>query len=260
MLRPTVSRPVCLGTKHRSGAYDQILIIVWQLQVCWFGTPSLTRRRVCRLQLLLAFASAVIFGSESRRTRGPILLSQIRDSPFRRLLRLAGSWVSFMIRPTVSRPVCLGIKHPFGAYDQIFITCVTVTVLFSWGVLSDESSGSVFCMCCWPLPAQSSSGPSPLGLATLFYCLIFRLPFSSPPTTRRVTVEVFDPASTRYFPWSKLFAYWIENTFSDSSLSCRKLIRWYPLPRKWTSDMFPIFRVWLLRGFITVTYETATRA
>jgi hypothetical protein len=24
-----------------------------------------------------------------------------------------------------------------------------------------------------------------------------RLPFSSPPTTRRVTVEVFDPASTR---------------------------------------------------------------
>jgi hypothetical protein len=36
-------------------------------------------------------ASAVIFGSESRRTRGHILLSQIRDFPFRRLLRLAGS-------------------------------------------------------------------------------------------------------------------------------------------------------------------------
>jgi hypothetical protein len=27
-----------------------------------------------------------------------------------------------------------------------------------------------------------------------------RLPFSSPPTTRRVTVEVFDPASTRESP------------------------------------------------------------
>jgi hypothetical protein len=57
----------------------------------WFGAPFLTRGRVCPLQLLLALASAVIFGSESRRARGHILLSQIRDFPFHRLLRLAGS-------------------------------------------------------------------------------------------------------------------------------------------------------------------------
>jgi hypothetical protein len=49
--------------------------------------------------------------------------------------------LSLMLRPTVSRPVCLGIKHPTGAYDQIFITCVTVTVFFLWGALSDERSG-----------------------------------------------------------------------------------------------------------------------
>jgi hypothetical protein len=30
--------------------------------VCWCGAPSLTRGRICRLQLLLAFASAVIQG------------------------------------------------------------------------------------------------------------------------------------------------------------------------------------------------------
>jgi hypothetical protein len=49
------------------------------------------RGQVCRLQLLLALASAVIFWSLSPRTRGHILLSKIRDFPFRRLLRLAGS-------------------------------------------------------------------------------------------------------------------------------------------------------------------------
>jgi hypothetical protein len=59
-----------------------------------------------------------------------------------------------------------------------------------------REAGSVFCTCCWPLPAQSFLGPSPLELATIFYCLRFETSFSSPPTTRRVTVEVFDPAST----------------------------------------------------------------
>jgi hypothetical protein len=59
-----------------------------QAVACLF---SLTRGRVCRLQLLLALASAVILGYESRGTRDHILLSQIRDFPFHRLLRLAGS-------------------------------------------------------------------------------------------------------------------------------------------------------------------------
>jgi hypothetical protein len=50
---------------------------------------ALSDERVCRLQLLLALARAVILRSESRGTRGHILLTQIRDFPFRRLLRLA---------------------------------------------------------------------------------------------------------------------------------------------------------------------------
>jgi hypothetical protein len=46
MLRPTVSRPVCLGTKHPSGVYDQIFITVGQLRICWCGALSLTRGRL----------------------------------------------------------------------------------------------------------------------------------------------------------------------------------------------------------------------
>jgi hypothetical protein len=45
-----------------------------------YVTSSLMRGWVCRLQLLLTFASAVILGSESRGTHDHILQSQIRDS------------------------------------------------------------------------------------------------------------------------------------------------------------------------------------
>jgi hypothetical protein len=78
-----------LGQSNRLRAKDHIFITVRHLRVRWYGALSLMRGRVCHLQMLLALANALIFGSDSHRTRENILPYQIRDFPFRRLLRLA---------------------------------------------------------------------------------------------------------------------------------------------------------------------------
>jgi hypothetical protein len=94
--------------------------------------------------MLLALASAIFLGSESLGTRDHILLSQIWDFPFRRLLRLAGSRWRYSTPPphggywspspshiatdgqSVSKSWC---RAPSGAHDQIFITTLTITIL-----------------------------------------------------------------------------------------------------------------------------------
>jgi hypothetical protein len=52
-LRPTVSRPACLGVRRPSGTLDQFFFLLEipfrRLRDCYFVAPSLTRGRVCNL-------------------------------------------------------------------------------------------------------------------------------------------------------------------------------------------------------------------
>jgi hypothetical protein len=59
-----------------------------------------------------------------------------------------------------------------GTHDQIFITLWQLRSCFCGRPLWQED-GSVVYNCCWSSPAQSFSHPSPMALATIFYCLRF---------------------------------------------------------------------------------------
>jgi hypothetical protein len=49
--------------------------------------------------------------------------------------------VEVNLRPTVSRPVCLGFGLPSGADDQTFFFCLTIAGFLMCGTLSDERMG-----------------------------------------------------------------------------------------------------------------------
>jgi hypothetical protein len=117
MLRPTGSRPVCLGVKNPSGAYYQIFITVRHLRVCWCGVLSLTRERVCHLQLLLVLASAVMLGSESAGLVTIFYCLSFETLPTWRARSPTTNPQSQKRLAVYRQSVCLGIK-PLETHDQ----------------------------------------------------------------------------------------------------------------------------------------------
>jgi hypothetical protein len=90
----TAAGSLPISSSLRQAPWDSQPAFLFQLNTCRhcpYVTSSLTRRWVCRLQLSLALANAVVLMSESRRSHDQILLPQIRDS-----LNLEGQVPIFM--------------------------------------------------------------------------------------------------------------------------------------------------------------------
>jgi hypothetical protein len=78
-----------------------------------------------------------------------------------------------------------------------FYYCQTVAYLLTWDALSDERTGLSFTIAAGIRQPRHSRVRVPRDSWPYFIVSYSELHFTSPPTTRRVTVEVIEPTSTR---------------------------------------------------------------
>jgi hypothetical protein len=123
-------RTCSIGVEPHLGLMTRYLLLFDSYGLVFVGGPSLTRGRVCLFYMLLALANAVILGSESQETRHHILLPQIWDFPFRRVLRLAGLRWRYSTPPP---------QTPHGPYRKHKSRgCYLVSPLARWLLPSNE--------------------------------------------------------------------------------------------------------------------------
>jgi hypothetical protein len=87
--------------------------------------------------------------------------------------RLTKVKVKVTLRLTASQSVSLGVEPHLVLMTRYLLLFDSYGLFFFVGRPLWREDGSVFCICCWSLPAQFFLGTSPLLLATIFYFLRF---------------------------------------------------------------------------------------
>jgi hypothetical protein len=126
------------------------------------------------------------------------------------------SELEFFLRPTVSRPVRLGIRPPFGTLDQI-LSCSSSFVgqlrcsAINASSLTRGRVCNLLYNCFWALPEQSHLSRGPTELTAISYCLIWDSPNLEGPvpvfiSPRNRVAQLYPRALGSYF-WAQLVAY-----------------------------------------------------
>jgi hypothetical protein len=154
-------------------------------------------------------------------------------------------------------------KAPSGSLRPDLYYCQTVAGLLMWGALSDERTGLSVTIAAGPRQCSHSRVRVPWDSRPYFTVPDSILPFSSPSTTRRATVGVFDPALTRdnlslLNPWTETKSMRTEYRSPHRTVSYYSVLSVAaetsePLPSKLTSTSvaIPVFRQCLQRYFLS---------
>jgi hypothetical protein len=145
----------------------QLASLSWNKALVW-GFPSPVALATIIVFYCLRFETSIFVASYDSQDYGGIIRPHLHTG-----LSHSGSESGSYITADGSRSVSLGIKHPSGAYDQIFITVRQVRVCWC-GALS-LTRGPIGRLHLLMVLANAVGfwGPSPLVVATVFYCLRF---------------------------------------------------------------------------------------
>jgi hypothetical protein len=111
--------------------------------------------------------------------------------------QLNWSKVEVTLRLTASQSVSLGVEPHLGLMTRYLLLFDSYGLVFV-GLPLWLEDGSVFCICCWPSPGSLSRVRVPWDSWSCFTVSDLRLPFSSPPTTRRVRWRYSTPPPHGY--------------------------------------------------------------